>query len=180
MCVAALKIDDCHRALQQKRSTKYPPPDKTLNPLNLKIPRIVVLLATSIGMWLISKYTPSSEMAFGDGFVAILFAAGLVVAVSGSISFRRSDTTVDPRVPENASSLVNSGMYKITRNPMYLGMVIVMIAWGLYLTNVFSIAFVASFVLYMTRFQIKPEEAALEKLFGEDYTIYKSRVRRWL
>lgn len=63
---------------------------------------------------------------------------------------------------------------------MYLGLMIMMIAWGLYLTNVFSIAFVAVYVLYITRFQIKPEEAALESLFGEDYTAYKGRVRRWL
>ena len=97
-----------------------------------------------------------------------------------SITFRRSDTTVDPRTPEKASTLVTSGLYSISRNPMYLGLLIMMIAWGVYLTNVFSIAFVVGYVLYLTKFQIKPEEAALENLFGEDYTAYKGRVRRWL
>lgn len=151
-----------------------------MNTLNLKIPPLALVLALSVGMWLMAQYTPSSEMAFPDGFSAILFAAGLFVGVRGSITFRRSDTTVDPRTPEKASTLVTSGIYSITRNPMYLGLMIMMIAWGLYLTNVFSIAFVIVYVLYITRFQIKPEEAALESLFGEDYTAYKGRVRRWL
>lgn len=148
--------------------------------LNLKIPPLVVALASSVGMWLIARYTPSSEMAFPDGFIAILFAAGLLVGIGGSITFWRSDTTVDPRTPEKASTLVTSGIYSITRNPMYLGLLIMMIAWGVYLTNVFSIAFVVGYVLYLTQFQIKPEEAALENLFGEDFAAYKGRVRRWL
>ena len=151
-----------------------------MNTLNLKIPPVVVALASSVGMWLIARYTPSSEMAFPDGFIAILFATGLFVGVGGSITFRRSDTTVDPRTPEKASTLVTSGLYSISRNPMYLGLLIMMIAWGVYLTNVFSIAFVVGYVLYLTKFQIKPEEAALENLFGEGYTAYKGRVRRWL
>ncbi len=151
-----------------------------MNTLNLKNPPVIVALAAIVGIWLIVQYTPSSEMTFPDGFIGILFAVGLLVGVSGSITFRRSGTTVDPRTPEKASTLVTSGVYKVTRNPMYLGMLIMMIAWAVHLTNVFSIGFVVVFALYMTRFQIKPEESALENLFGDDYTAYKGRVRRWL
>ena len=73
-----------------------------------------------------------------------------------------------------------SGVYTITRNPMYLGLAIVLLGWACFLSNALAFAFIPAFVLYMNRFQIGPEEAVLGGMFGEQYTSYRSRVRRWL
>jgi len=87
---------------------------------------------------------------------------------------------VNPLKPDSASALVVAGIYRWTRNPMYLGMATVLAAWGLYLANIGALAGVALFVAYMNRFQIAPEERALEARFGADFAAYRGRVRRWL
>jgi protein-S-isoprenylcysteine O-methyltransferase Ste14 len=98
----------------------------------------------------------------------------------GAASFRRARTTVNPLKPESASSLVASGVYRVSRNPMYVGLCLVLLGWAVMLSNVLAYAIVPVFVLYMNRFQIGPEEAALERVFGADYVAYRARVRRWL
>lgn len=108
-----------------------------------------------------------------------LFLGGFI-AVSGVIEFRKAKTTVNPINPEKASSVVNSGIYRYTRNPMYTGLLFVLIAWGCFLDNFFSLLIIFVFLLYMTQFQIKPEEQILESIFGNDYIRYKEKVRRWL
>lgn len=82
--------------------------------------------------------------------------------------------------PDAASTLVTSGIYRVTRNPMYLGILFALLGWGLFLSNLGSLLFCGVFVLYMSRFQIQPEERALEVKFGVAFIMYKSRVRRWL
>ncbi|MFL6647317.1 MAG: methyltransferase family protein, partial [Sulfurifustaceae bacterium] len=92
----------------------------------------------------------------------------------------RVDTTKDPRHPERATALVTGGIYRITRNPMYLGLALVLVGWGIFLSNVLSLLGVVVFLGYLNRFQIVPEERALEARFGEAYRQYKQTVRRWL
>jgi protein-S-isoprenylcysteine O-methyltransferase Ste14 len=82
--------------------------------------------------------------------------------------------------PENASALVTYGIYRLSRNPMYCGMAALLLAWAAYLQSPLSVLGIAVFVLYITQFQIKPEERTLEKLFGDAFLRYKSSVRRWL
>jgi protein-S-isoprenylcysteine O-methyltransferase Ste14 len=82
--------------------------------------------------------------------------------------------------PETSTSLVASGLYRWTRNPMYLGFLTVLLGLGVFLSNPLALAPIPLFVLYMTRFQIRPEEKALEARFGADFAAYKSRVRRWI
>jgi protein-S-isoprenylcysteine O-methyltransferase Ste14 len=82
--------------------------------------------------------------------------------------------------PESSSSLVVSGIYKLTRNPMYLGLLLVLLGWAIYLTNVLVFLLLPAFILYINRFQIAPEERALTALFGQEFAAYKSRTRRWL
>jgi len=96
------------------------------------------------------------------------------------VSFRKAKTSVNPITPDACSSLVVSGIYKKTRNPMYVGFLFFLIGWGLFLSNLFSLVLPAGFFLYMNRFQIQAEEQALESFFGAEYMAYKNRVRRWL
>ena len=106
-------------------------------------------------------------------------AAFLIEAVS-VFAFLRARTTVTPLKPEKASTLVVSGLYRVSRNPMYLGMLILLIGWTLWLGNPASLLLLPVFVIYVTVFQIKPEEAALSEKFGSDFDAYRRRVRRWL
>jgi protein-S-isoprenylcysteine O-methyltransferase Ste14 len=110
----------------------------------------------------------------------VLGAIGVAVAIGGVISFRRAETTVNPLKPETSAALVSTGVYSFTRNPMYLGMVLVLFAWAVYLSSIWSLLGPVLFTLYITRFQIIPEERALDRLFGAPFAAYKKRVRRWL
>ena len=76
--------------------------------------------------------------------------------------------------------MVSTGIYRVTRNPMYLGLSLVLVAWAVFLSSAWALLGVAAFVLYMDRLQIAPEERALSKLFGSEYTAYRAKVRRWL
>jgi protein-S-isoprenylcysteine O-methyltransferase Ste14 len=117
----------------------------------------------------------------GRELLAATFAvAGAVICGLGIASFSRAGTTVNPMKPDSASSLVVSGIYTLTRNPMYLGFLLVLLGWASYLSNLLSFLFLPAFIWYMDRFQIYPEERALASLFGEEFASYKSRVRRWL
>jgi protein-S-isoprenylcysteine O-methyltransferase Ste14 len=113
--------------------------------------------------------------------LAAAFAlAGGCISLAGVVSFRRAKTTVNPLKPEKASSLVTGGIYKVTRNPMYLGLVLVLLAWAVFLSSAWALAGPVAFVLYMNRFQIEPEERVMGTMFGDNYSEYKARVRRWL
>ena len=96
------------------------------------------------------------------------------------MDFSRNETTVNPLEPDQAQKLVVSGLFRFTRNPMYLGMALVLFAWALYLANASAIIGPVLFVASITALQIKPEEEVLGKIFGQDYADYRKRVRRWL
>jgi protein-S-isoprenylcysteine O-methyltransferase Ste14 len=111
---------------------------------------------------------------------AILSFLGLAVASAGIVSFRRAKTTVNPTQPGSASALVGSGIYRVTRNPMYLGLLLVLLGWGVFLSNAVALIWIGAYVAYMNRFQIAPEERALSRLFSHEFLAYKAKVRRWL
>ena len=150
--------------------------------LESKVPPPAVALVTAVLMWLTSRSLPSLAFVFpAVNLLAVgLAAIGLMVAVSGVVTFRRARTTLNPTKPDAASSLVNWGIYKITRNPMYLGLLLVLIAWGIFLSNWLAFLFLPVFVAYINRYQIVPEEQALTSLFAREFGAYQSRVRRWL
>ena len=112
--------------------------------------------------------------------VGVFIVAGVAFDLLGLAAFRTLRTTVNPLKPERASALVTVGIYRITRNPMNVGMSLLLLAWAVCLSALLPFAGPALFVLYLTRFQIQPEERALKALFGEEYTAYAARVRRWL
>ena len=149
--------------------------------LELKIPPPAVAALVAATMWGISLITPLLVPLFTRVSAAIIFAlAGSAFSLAGVISFRRAKTTVNPMKPETATSLVSSGIYSVTRNPMYVGLLLVLIAWAAYLSSAWALLGPLGFVLYISRFQIAPEERVLSTLFGSEYTAYQSRVRRWL
>lgn len=149
--------------------------------LDHKIPPPLVGLILAGAMWGIARATAATLAVADPVFAATAVAlVGIGFDVAGIISFRLAKTTVNPLRPEKASSLVTSGVYRYTRNPMYVGMLFLLMAWALYLDSPWALAGPLAFVLYMNRFQIGPEEKALEALFGDDFLDYKRRVRRWL
>jgi protein-S-isoprenylcysteine O-methyltransferase Ste14 len=150
--------------------------------LELRVPPPVVGLVIAAGMWAVAHLPPLVAMPRLARLLvaAFLFATGVAVALGGVASFRRARTTVNPLKPETTAALVVTGVYSFTRNPMYLGMVLVLLAWAVFLASPWSLAGPALFALYITRFQIVPEERVLAGLFGETFAAYRKRVRRWV
>lgn len=148
----------------------------------LKIPPVLVMLFAGLLMLLLHYLFPGWHVAWpGAVMSGVLVAlAGAVVCVAGVASFRMANTTVNPMNPDNASALVIAGIYRYSRNPMYLGFALGLAGLGFCLSNAVAFLGVPAFVLYMNRFQIVPEEKALERCFGQAYRDYISQVRRWL
>jgi len=153
-----------------------------MSSLELKVPPPAVALLLGVLMWLSSSPLSPVEVPFGPRVAGALVLAslGLVVGVSGMVSFWRAKTTMNPTKPAATSSLVMTGPFRFTRNPMYLSLFLYLLAWAVYLSNWLALLFLPVFVLYINQFQIKPEERALSSLFGPEYAAYKGRVRRWL
>ncbi len=150
--------------------------------LHLKIPPLVVAPLLVVLMWIISPSPPPlAAPVLGLVIAAIATAmAGAGIAIAGILAFRTASTTVNPLKPEKASSLVTSGIYTVTRNPMYLGLLFVLVGWAVFLFAPLAWVGPVVFVVYMDRFQIQPEEKVLESIFGASYREYTAKVRRWL
>jgi len=133
-------------------------------------------------MWLVSALGPQFPIASGPkiALVAILAAAGVAFDLLGLLAFRAARTTINPFKPERASAMVIRGVYRISRNPMYVGLALLLLAWAVYLSALLPFAGPVIFALYITRFQIKPEERALLAKFGPAFAQYMSSVRRWV
>lgn len=150
--------------------------------LELRVPPLAVVFVTGVLMWLVDFALPSLRIELPGRLVAAIAPAllGFLSALAGVIQFRHARTTTNPMKPDSASTLVTGGIYARTRNPMYLGFVLVLLGWGAYLQSLASILLLPAFVLYMSRFQIGPEERILTELFGEAFAAYRAKVRRWL
>jgi protein-S-isoprenylcysteine O-methyltransferase Ste14 len=150
--------------------------------LELKIPPPVLALLAALAMWALAKVTPVLALPWLLRTVpaSVIVLAGIAMELSGGVSFRRAHTTVNPLKPGSASALVTSGIYRVTRNPMYVGLALVLLGWGVWLAAPLALLGPVLFVAWITRFQIIPEERVLTSLFGADYAAYRGRVRRWL
>lgn len=149
--------------------------------MKLTIPPVVVFLVFALPMYLLARFLPVGDFDFFGREVLMYIICGLafVIALVALIQFFRKSTTINPHKPQNTSGLVTSGIYNYTRNPMYLALLLVLIAFGLYLRNAFNAITIAVFVYYINHFQIYPEEKILEKKFGKEYRLYLKAVRRW-
>ncbi len=143
-------------------------------------PPFIFLLFAGL-MYLLAKYLWVGYYDFVGRqlLMMILVFIAIIIMVIAILQFSRANTTVDPVNPSRTTTLVTNGIYNYSRNPMYLGMLLLLLAWGLWLGNVFNIILAAGFVAAMNKFQILPEENALQEKFGKEYDMYCKFVRRW-
>lgn len=153
-----------------------------MNVLELRVPPLLLLAIAAGLMWVLARFgTPLTLPLHARlPLAGALLILGIGVCVAGVWAFRRARTTVNPLAPQRATALVISGIYRRSRNPMYLGFALTLLAWGVWLAVPLSLLGVAGFVAYVSRFQIVPEERALSARFGADFEAYRSRVRRWI
>jgi protein-S-isoprenylcysteine O-methyltransferase Ste14 len=150
--------------------------------LELKIPPLFVWVVFAAAMLGVTYVAPGlSFVLAGSSAIALAVTVlGVALAFAGVIAFRHHRTTVNPLTPNASSSVVSSGVYRLTRNPMYLGFLLALAGWAVYLSNAGAAVLVGIFAAYLTQYQIKPEERALLAKFGAEFAGYMSRVRRWL
>jgi protein-S-isoprenylcysteine O-methyltransferase Ste14 len=155
---------------------------KNVKNLELKVPPVAVTVIVGTAMWLVSIVLPKMRLcdAFHVAMVVIFAAIGAAFGITGLFSFSKVKTTFDPMKPDSSTSLVTSGIYFITRNPMYVGLLSILTAWCFFVESAYALLLLAVFVIYMNKFQIQPEERALRSIFGDVYDDYVLRVRRWL
>jgi len=155
---------------------------RLLSLLELKLSPVMTTAVLAVAMWFIADNNAGLQLPAGLRWAALLLllTAGAAVGLAGVRTFHRARTTVNPYRPQASSRLVTSGVYRHTRNPMYLGLMLALAGWGIYLANPWSLLLGFAFVPFMNRFQIRPEERALEKTWGEEFRNYCRRVRRWL
>ncbi|MYM58386.1 hypothetical protein GTG28_04050 [Vibrio sp. OCN044] len=150
--------------------------------LERKLPPPLVFII----LFLAIKFTSEefNTLSVNLPFAHIVLIACLVVSVfvgfAGVYEFRKAKTTINPIQVKQASKVVDTGVFSFTRNPMYLSMFVLLFGFAYWQQNILSMLITFTFVFYINRFQILPEEAALEELFGATYVDYKQRVRRWI
>ena len=145
-----------------------------------KIPPPVITLIGALLIYYSSPFFPHLTLAAFNVLSILSLVSGIAVIVFAIKSFKDYKTTINPLKPETASSLVTSGVFKYTRNPMYLGLLLILIYLSLIFNVVGGCLVSLGFIIYITKFQIIPEEVAMEKLFGNQFLEYKQQVRRWI
>lgn len=151
--------------------------------MSLAIPPLLLtgifILLMAAASWLLPQFTV--VLPANDLFALIFIVAGTGFCAVAIVIFRQAKTTANPMKPEQTSQLITNGVYRVSRNPMYVGFLFLIISWGVHSTNLLNLLiFPPLFVAYMNRFQIAPEEEALRQKFGKDFNSYCSAVRRWL
>ena len=149
--------------------------------MRLKIPPAGVFLIFAVLMYGADRVLPVGDFDFFGRTILLRFLilAGIILGVLALLQFAKHKTSSNPLKIEKATTLVTNGVYRISRNPMYLGLLLILLAWGLYLGNAFNAITAAGFVSYMNAFQIRQEEEILRQKFGEHYNRYCKAVRRW-
>ena len=148
--------------------------------MNNKIPPPIVALICGLGIYLSRSLFPTFNHASIGIISAIFLSLGIMTLIVAVLFFIKQKTTLSPLQPEKASSLVVSGVFKHSRNPMYLGLSLILLSVAVQFNFVGGILIVFMFIAFITKFQIIPEEVAMEKLFGEEFIRYKKRTRRWI
>jgi protein-S-isoprenylcysteine O-methyltransferase Ste14 len=147
-----------------------------------RIPPPAIALLAGLVMWGLQRLYPLGQwIVFPWNWLAVLPAAGgLIVASSAFRHFRHLGTTVNPMNPEKATLLVTDGVFRISRNPMYLGLLLLLIGWAIWLGSASVWIIPPAFLFGITLVQILPEERALSALFGARYAEYRREVARWI
>jgi protein-S-isoprenylcysteine O-methyltransferase Ste14 len=156
--------------------------DAILSRLELRVPPVVLAVACLAAMWALARWMPglAVHLPWRRTIAIVLLLSGVATGIAGVAAFRRRGTTVDPTRPQRASAMVVTGVYRRTRNPMYLGLALALAGVAAWLANLAALAVIPLFVAWLTRLQIVPEERALRGNFGTGYDDYVAQVRRWL
>lgn len=150
--------------------------------LELKIPPPAFFAMFAFAMWRTAILCPFAAFSvpFRMPLAAVLGFLGGGLGAVGVWKFIRARTTIHPNQPEHSAVLVTTGIYRITRNPMYLGLLLMLAGGAVYLANGTAFVFLPGFVLCLNRWQIRPEERILREKFGGKFDEYARVVRRWL
>jgi protein-S-isoprenylcysteine O-methyltransferase Ste14 len=150
--------------------------------LELKIPPLALGAAFACAIVALGHWMPAANLPFAGHRTASIALAliGAAVATAGVLQFRRAKTSVNPLDPDRAGTVVASGVYGLSRNPMYLGMALVLLGVAAWHATLIGLVLVPLFCLYITAFQIKPEERVLLARFGQAFASYQIKVRRWI
>jgi len=150
--------------------------------LELRVPPRLVAVAVGLGMWAISFLEPRFDLPQSHHWATALGSAlgGAAITFTGAARLRAAKTTLLPMRPQKTTLLVTTGIFGWTRNPMYLGLLTALVGWAGFLSSAWPLLGPVVFVLYVNRFQIRPEERVLAQLFAAEYAKYTRRVRRWL
>ena len=148
----------------------------------MKLPPPVYSIAAVVLMWFLNKYYPVLETTQQWPVIVggLIILVGILIDVLAIVQFRQAKTTINPLRPESSTSLVTSGFYAHSRNPMYVGLLVCLLGVTLLLRSLTPLLVLPLFVVVVTVFQIIPEEKALSKIFGEEFKHYKENVQRWL
>ncbi len=142
-------------------------------------PVLMIVISAAMGAAKLGSHPPMLPLDWRWGLAGLCFVAAGVFAFPAFAAFGRAKTTADPVHVERASSLVTTGIYRLTRNPMYVALSLLLCAWAAWIARPLSMIGPVAFILFITRFQIAPEERALTMKFGDAYDDYRRSVRRW-
>ena len=148
--------------------------------METKIPPPIVTLTFGLSIYFSREMFPAIEIQHSLYLGIFLLISGFFILVSAVRLFRKDKTTVNPLSPEQATTLVTDGIFKYSRNPMYLGMAIVLSSIAVFFNLLGGIILIALFCAYITKFQILPEERAMRDLFSDDFDKYSKVTRRWI
>jgi protein-S-isoprenylcysteine O-methyltransferase Ste14 len=148
--------------------------------MTLRVPPPIVTALCAALMWAVGRFVPLGTFAPKPGWAIAIFVVALALMLTAAVQFARAHTTINPMRPERASHLVTNGVFAWSRNPIYLADLLVLVGIAIWIGHLLAFAGCALFVVWMNRYQIGPEEAALTRRFGDDYLQYCARVRRWL
>ena len=151
-------------------------------PMQPRIPPPILMLLGAGLMWALDHWMPLGQWmsAPWNRLGGLVAAVGIAIAVAAFVRFRKVGTTVNPVDPSKASRLVTDGVFRVSRNPMYLGLLLLLIGWAVWLGSVSPFVVPPLFVFAITVVQIIPEEQALSRNFGEQYVSYQRSVARWI
>ena len=145
-----------------------------------KIPPPLVVLILVISTFFSSKKIDLIQIPFQNLISIFILSIGILILLNPVLKFKKSKTTINPIKFKKVNKLVTSGIYKYSRNPMYLGLLMIVVSSSIFYLNIYSILTPLFFYLWINRFQIKREEVFLTEKFGEDYLSYKKKTRRWI
>ena len=148
--------------------------------LENKIPPAVVWLVCALIMKSIAYVLPFVALPHLPVVAIVMTLIGIGAGIAGIWNFYKARTTINPLEPSETTHFVSEGIYKLSRNPMYVGLACCLISWAIWLSYLVPWLGVVLFIAYMTRFQIIPEERVLRQKFGDEYQNYCLKVRRWL